>query len=214
VGRSLWREDKSVVYNYCWSSPAQLFSGASPVGLVTIFYYLRFETSLFVASYDSQGYGGGIRPRLHTRYSLIVRILEESAHGSLYRLARIHGIVSVACPWILFVVKEPFSLTLATKQPRFYCCLRYHGNVLGEALLSKWSYSSQYFNELTFNLQPSLMLPPLQREIPQNDYVVKKYVMWVTKQANEIWRWGSNDATIETYTETRINKTEIMSSNE
>jgi hypothetical protein len=34
---------------------------------VTIFYCLRFETSLFVASYDSQGYGGGFRPRLHTR---------------------------------------------------------------------------------------------------------------------------------------------------
>jgi hypothetical protein len=32
---------------------------------VTIFYCLRFETSLFVASYDSQGYGGGIGPRLH-----------------------------------------------------------------------------------------------------------------------------------------------------
>jgi hypothetical protein len=31
-----------------------------------IFYCLRFETSLFVASYDSQGHGGGIRPRLHT----------------------------------------------------------------------------------------------------------------------------------------------------
>jgi hypothetical protein len=29
-------------------------------------YCLRFETSLFVASYDSQDYGGGIRPRLHT----------------------------------------------------------------------------------------------------------------------------------------------------
>jgi hypothetical protein len=27
---------------------------------------LRFETSLFVASYDSQGGGGGVRPRLHT----------------------------------------------------------------------------------------------------------------------------------------------------
>jgi hypothetical protein len=27
---------------------------------------LRFETSLYVASYDSQGYGRGIRPRLHT----------------------------------------------------------------------------------------------------------------------------------------------------
>jgi hypothetical protein len=31
-----------------------------------MFNCLRFETSLFVASYDSQGYGGGIRPRLHT----------------------------------------------------------------------------------------------------------------------------------------------------
>jgi hypothetical protein len=38
----------------------------SPVGLATIFYCLRFETSLFVASYDSQDYGGGIRPRLNT----------------------------------------------------------------------------------------------------------------------------------------------------
>jgi hypothetical protein len=35
---------------------------------VTIFYCLRFETSLFVASYDSQGYGGGIRSCLHTGY--------------------------------------------------------------------------------------------------------------------------------------------------
>jgi hypothetical protein len=33
---------------------------------VTIFYSLRFETSLFIAFYDSQGYGGGIGPRLHT----------------------------------------------------------------------------------------------------------------------------------------------------
>jgi hypothetical protein len=43
----------------CWPSPAQSFLGLSPVGLVTIFYCLRFETSLFVASYDSQGYVGG-----------------------------------------------------------------------------------------------------------------------------------------------------------
>jgi hypothetical protein len=33
------------------------------------FYCLGFETSLFVASYDSQGYGGGIRSRLHTGVS-------------------------------------------------------------------------------------------------------------------------------------------------
>jgi hypothetical protein len=43
-----------------------VFSGPSPLGLETIFYCLRFETSLFVASYDSQGHGGGIRSRLHT----------------------------------------------------------------------------------------------------------------------------------------------------
>jgi hypothetical protein len=89
---SLWREKGSVVYNCCWFSPAQSISGPSPAGLMTTFYCLRFETlptwrarcpylyslgtvsrlhahalgSLFVASYDTQGYGGGIRPRLHT----------------------------------------------------------------------------------------------------------------------------------------------------
>jgi hypothetical protein len=66
VGRSLWRENGSVVYNCSWPLPAQTFSGPTPMGLVAIIYCLRFETSLFVASYDSQGYGGGIRPRLHT----------------------------------------------------------------------------------------------------------------------------------------------------
>jgi hypothetical protein len=46
------------------------------LGSESLFYSLRFETSLFVASYDSQGHGGGIRPRLHTgkstqQYSII-----------------------------------------------------------------------------------------------------------------------------------------------
>jgi hypothetical protein len=68
VGRSLWREDGSVVYNCCWPSPARSFSGPSSVGLVTMFCSLRFETSFFFASYDTQGYGGGIRPRLHTGF--------------------------------------------------------------------------------------------------------------------------------------------------
>jgi hypothetical protein len=47
------------------ASPTQSFSGPSPVGLATIFYCLRFETSLFITSYHSQGYGGGIRLHLH-----------------------------------------------------------------------------------------------------------------------------------------------------
>jgi hypothetical protein len=42
--------------------------GPSLVELGTIFHCLRFESSLFVASYDLQGYGGGIRTRLHTGF--------------------------------------------------------------------------------------------------------------------------------------------------
>jgi hypothetical protein len=66
VGRPLWREDGSVFCICCWSWPAQSFSGPSSLGLAAIFYCLRFETSFFVASCDSQGHGGGIRPLLHT----------------------------------------------------------------------------------------------------------------------------------------------------
>jgi hypothetical protein len=44
VGRSLWRENGSAVYNFCWSSPAQSFLGRGPTGLVTIFCCIRFET--------------------------------------------------------------------------------------------------------------------------------------------------------------------------
>jgi hypothetical protein len=63
---ALWREDGSVFCLCCWPSTAQSFSGLSPLDLATIFYWVSFETSLFVASYDSQGHGGGIRHRLHT----------------------------------------------------------------------------------------------------------------------------------------------------
>jgi hypothetical protein len=66
VGRLLWQEDGSVFCMCRWPLPAQPFSGPSPLGLATVFYCLRFETSLFVASNDSQGHGGGIRPRHHT----------------------------------------------------------------------------------------------------------------------------------------------------
>jgi hypothetical protein len=54
LGRPLWREDGSVFCICCWSLPAQSFSGPCPLVLETIFYCLRFETSLFVASYDPQ----------------------------------------------------------------------------------------------------------------------------------------------------------------
>jgi hypothetical protein len=66
VGRPLWREDVFVFFMCRWPLPAQLFSGPSPLRLATEFYCLRFEISLFVASYDSQGHDGGIRPRHNT----------------------------------------------------------------------------------------------------------------------------------------------------
>jgi hypothetical protein len=40
----LSREDGSIVYNCCWASPAQSFSGPRPAGLMTTFYCLRYET--------------------------------------------------------------------------------------------------------------------------------------------------------------------------
>jgi hypothetical protein len=43
LGRPVWLEDWSVVYGCCWVSPVQSFSGPSPAGLITIFYFLKFE---------------------------------------------------------------------------------------------------------------------------------------------------------------------------
>jgi hypothetical protein len=43
-----------------------VFLGSEDLSIRDHIYCLRFETSFFVASYDSQGHGGGIRPRLHT----------------------------------------------------------------------------------------------------------------------------------------------------
>jgi hypothetical protein len=44
-GASLWWDGGFVAYICCCASPAQPFSGPSPVGLATIFYCPRFETS-------------------------------------------------------------------------------------------------------------------------------------------------------------------------
>jgi hypothetical protein len=65
--------------------------------LETILYYLRFETSLFVASYDSQGHGGGIRPRLHTGvfYDELTAYFSLTRHGP-HRKRRLQQFIVVA----------------------------------------------------------------------------------------------------------------------
>jgi hypothetical protein len=102
VGRPLWREDGSVIYYCCcWASPAQSLSGLSLAGLNTLFHCSSFLDSpiledqvpvfislrnrvaqlypqelgsLFIASYNSQGYGGGILSHLHTRKEMQVQV--------------------------------------------------------------------------------------------------------------------------------------------
>jgi hypothetical protein len=70
VGRSLWREDGSVVCNCWWSSPAQSFSGRNPVGLAIIFYCLRFETSPSSPPTTRSVTVEAFDPRLHTGINL------------------------------------------------------------------------------------------------------------------------------------------------
>jgi hypothetical protein len=86
------------------------------VELVTIFYCLRFETSLFVASYDSQGHGGGIRPRLHT--SLSVSSISHLLNIILYRLKREHFIEQL----VLSVVAKTTFLVVAVTE--VHCCAK------------------------------------------------------------------------------------------
>jgi hypothetical protein len=60
------------------------------VGLSTIFYCFRFETSLFVASYDSQGYGG-VRWSYSTPPSHGIDSSRDSLNSSRYMASgRIH----------------------------------------------------------------------------------------------------------------------------
>jgi hypothetical protein len=62
----LWREDGSDIYNCCWHSPAQSFSGLSPAGLIITFYSLMFETPPTCRAspriYIPQEQGGPVTP--------------------------------------------------------------------------------------------------------------------------------------------------------
>jgi hypothetical protein len=70
----------------------------------TYFYYVRFETSLFVVSYDSQGYGGGIGPRLHKGVDCLVRNeqINTSSPPSSFPASPSHS--SSPLPCLLYVL--------------------------------------------------------------------------------------------------------------
>jgi hypothetical protein len=88
--------------------PNAVFLGSESLVLATIFYCLRFETSHFVASYDSQGHGGSIRPRLHTGLSQ----LSVTVGFQLYNVgSNLAENTSTAYKWIFTTV--------------VYCCKHY-----------------------------------------------------------------------------------------
>jgi hypothetical protein len=141
MGRFLWWEDGSVVYNFCWPSPAQSFSGPSSMGLVTIFYCLRFEISLSVASYDPQGYVGGIRPRFYnsgrTEYMSPCLTLPLS-----FSFIRWHGNVCFASRWLAMdfrvcsLLRERLLPNRCLAMVLFRVCSLVQERVLGEPLVS------------------------------------------------------------------------------
>jgi hypothetical protein len=56
---NLLQEDGSVVYNWCWASPAQSFPGPSTAGLMTVFCCLRFQNPTTRITRSSYLYPGG-----------------------------------------------------------------------------------------------------------------------------------------------------------
>jgi hypothetical protein len=70
VGGPFWQKDGSAFCTYAAGSHQRSLSRVRvPWDSRPYFTVTRFETSHFVASYDSQGHGGGIRARLHTDVS-------------------------------------------------------------------------------------------------------------------------------------------------
>jgi hypothetical protein len=57
---------------YAAGLASAVFLGSESLGTRDHNFLLKFETSVFVASYDSQDHGGGMRPRLHTVVSPVI----------------------------------------------------------------------------------------------------------------------------------------------
>jgi hypothetical protein len=96
---------------------------------VTIFHCLRLETSLFVASYDSQGNGGGIRSRLHTASDgegIRTRLLKLPCGP--HRRHQVEQLIVLCCP-----VGCQENLVYSS----CFAAIRCNGNVISESLLSK-----------------------------------------------------------------------------
>jgi hypothetical protein len=84
---SLTRELVCLLYKLLVLASA-VFLGSESLGSHDHFYCLSFETALFVASYDSQGHGGGIRP--HSAHRCKDHVYTE-AHTGFQQLTDFHA---------------------------------------------------------------------------------------------------------------------------
>jgi hypothetical protein len=76
---SLTRGRVCLIYNAPGPRHRSHFRIRFPWGLVIIFYRLRFGTSVFLPSFNSQGYGGGIRPCYHRQKNLTQNAVFKSS---------------------------------------------------------------------------------------------------------------------------------------
>jgi hypothetical protein len=79
VGCPLWWEERFLVYNCCWTSPAQSLSSPSTVGFITIFYCLRFPPP------------GGPCPRIYIPQEQRGQVVLSDSGFPFHRLLRLTG---------------------------------------------------------------------------------------------------------------------------
>jgi hypothetical protein len=93
--------------------------GSESRGTLTIFYCLRFETALFVASFDTQGYGGGINPAFTWEFSSSGKLLSFYVYNfrrTVYRTlnSTVRASVVTGKPLLISVAAETnFYLAVA-----------------------------------------------------------------------------------------------------
>jgi hypothetical protein len=85
VGRFLWREDRSVIYNCCWPSPVQSLSGPSPVGLMAsnFFQLNTWHYSRYVTSSLMRGWVCRLQLLLALASAVILRSKSCRTHGHI-----------------------------------------------------------------------------------------------------------------------------------
>jgi hypothetical protein len=134
---------RSVVYNCCWSSPAQSFSGPSPARLMI--YFTVSNSRLFQPGgpgppiYIPQEQGDPVTRIPPGAGFSFRRVLRLSGLRWRYSTPPPHGWLISYFPFAIYYLMQHGPHGKHRVQHFFYCCvcIRYCGNVFTELLLSK-----------------------------------------------------------------------------